>query len=520
VRFRFDHDWFKAKIQWTVGEKAGVPLRGGRHMSRAGFSMRTEIRFFLNGRSRRVEGIAPSTTMLDWLRSEGLTAVKEGCAEGDCGACSILFGTPAADGQSMKWRAVNSCILMLPQADGRAIVTAEGLVDADGKPHPAQQGLADAHGTQCGFCSPGFAIALAALSRQPARDDETILDGLAGNLCRCTGYRPILDAARALPVVGASPDEAVMVAALRGDCSEPLDYRAAGRRFVAPHSLDVALQVLAENPEAWILAGGTDLGLRVTKRHEEPACVLSLAHLPELHEIRRETAETVIGAAVSYADALDAVGALAPSFGRMVRRIGAAQIRAMGTLGGNIGNASPIGDSLPPLIALGATIETVSGDGRREIPVEDFITGYRKTELKAGEIITAVRVPTPGPQTVVHVYKVARRVDQDISAVSAAFALDVEDGRVVGARVAYGGVADRPLRARPVEEALIGRSWTLETARAASPAVRASVSPIDDARGSAAYRQAVCVHLLERLWWETAGPADVPSTLDALEAVA
>lgn len=482
--------------------------------------MRTELRFFLNGRPRRIDGVVPHTMLLDWLRSEGLTAVKEGCAEGDCGACSILFGMPATDGQSVKWSAVNSCILMLAQVDGRAVVTAEGLVDADGHPHPAQQGLADTHGTQCGFCSPGFAISLAALSRQPARGDETILDGLAGNLCRCTGYRPILDAARALPVVEAPPDEAVMAAALRADCAEPLDYRVDGRRFIAPHSLDVALQVLAENPEAWILAGGTDLGLRVTKRHEEPACVLSLAHVPELHEIRRETAETVIGAAVSYADALEAVTALAPSFGLMVRRIGAAQIRAMGTIGGNIGNASPIGDTLPPLIALGATVETVSRDGRRAIPMEDFITGYRKSELKAGEIIAAVRVPTPAPQTWIRVYKVARRIDQDISAVSAAFALDVVDGRVVGARVAYGGVADRPLRARPVEEALIGHPWTLETARAAAPAVRASVSPIDDARGSAAYRQAICAHLLERLWWETAGPAGVPSTLDALEGVA
>lgn len=482
--------------------------------------MRTEIRFLLNGQQRRVAGIAPHTMLLDWLRSQGLTAVKEGCAEGDCGACSVLIGWPAKDGRFLTWQAVNSCILMLPQIDGCAVVTAEGLVGADGVPHPAQRALAETHGTQCGFCSPGFAIALAALSRRPERDDETILDAIAGNLCRCTGYQPILQAARALPVIDATPEEAAMAATLGADCAEPLDYQMDGRRFAAPHSLDAFLAALEDHPDAWILSGGTDLGLRVTKRHEEPACVLSLARIPELHEIRRDKTDTTIGATVSYADALEAVTALAPSFGGMVRRIGAAQIRAMGTFGGNIGNASPIGDSLPPLIALGATVETVSRRGRRSIPVEDFIVGYRKTVLQAGEIIAAVRVPHPAPKTRVCVYKVARRIDQDISAVSAAFALDVEDGRVVSARVAYGGVADRPVRARHVEAALTGRAWSLETARAAAPAVRRSVSPIDDARGSAAYRAAVCVNLLERLWWETAGPAGVPSTLNDLEDVA
>jgi xanthine dehydrogenase small subunit len=482
--------------------------------------MRTEIRFLLNGQSQRVTGIAPHTMLLDWLRLQGLTAVKEGCAEGDCGACSVLVGMPAADGRSLTWLAVNSCILMLPQVDGCAVVTAEGLVGADGVPHPAQTALADTHGTQCGFCSPGFAVALAALSRRPERDDETILDAVAGNLCRCTGYQPILQAARALPVIEATPEEAVMAATLGADCAEPLDYHANGRRFLAPRSLDAALAVLEEHPEAWILSGGTDLGLRVTKRHEEPACVLSLARVPELHTIRRDGKDTVIGAAVSYADALEAVTALAPSFGEMVRRIGAAQIRAMGTFGGNIGNASPIGDTLPPLIALGATVETVSRQGRRNIPMEDFIVGYRKTVLTTGEIIAAVRVPDPQPTTWVRIYKVARRIDQDISAVSAAFVLEVKAGRVAGVRVAYGGVADRPVRARDVEAALTGRAWNLETARAAAPAVRRSVSPIDDARGSAAYRTAVCVNLLERLWWETAGPTGVPSTLNALEEVA
>ncbi len=481
--------------------------------------MRTDIRFYLNGRPRRVDGVAPHTTLLDWLRAEGLTAVKEGCAEGDCGACSVLFGTPDRDG-ALKWRAVNSCIIMLPQVDGRAVVTAEGLAGADGTLHPAQDLLAGSHGTQCGYCSPGFAVSLAALSRQRERDDETILDAIAGNLCRCTGYRPILEAASALPVVDASPEEAAVAAALRDDCAEPLNYGACGSRFVAPHSLDQALAVLEERPDAWILAGGTDLGLRITKKCEEPACILSLARIPELHAISRTDGETVIGAAVSYAEALDAISDLAPAFGDMIRRIGAAQIRAMGTIGGNIGNASPIGDSMPSLIALGASVETVSRRGRRIIPVEDFIIGYRKTVLEPGEIIAGVRVPRPQPESRIRVYKVARRVDQDISAVSAAFVLDVEDGVVTRARVAFGGVADRPLRAVEVETALTGRAWTLKTARAAADAVRRSVRPIDDARGSAVYRETVCANLMERLWWETAGPEGLPVTLDSLEDVA
>jgi len=482
--------------------------------------MRTDIRFFLNGRLRRIDGVAPHTTLLDWLRAEGLTAVKEGCAEGDCGACSVLFGFPEGNGGAFVWRAVNSCIVMLPQADGRAIVTAEGLVGADGTPHPAQQALAETHGTQCGFCSPGFAISMAALSRRRQRDDESILDAIAGNLCRCTGYRPILDAARKMPVVAASDDETEMAATLHRECAEPLEYRSSERRFFAPRSLKAALAVLKDYPDAWILAGGTDLGLRVTKRHEEPECVLSLAEVPELHEIRREGTETIIGAAVSYADSLETLSNLAPSFGEMVRRIGAAQIRAMGTLGGNIGNASPIGDSMPPLIALGAKVETASLEGSRTIPLEDFITGYRETVLQKGEIIAAVRVPAPASRTIVRIHKVARRVDQDISAISAAFALEIEDGKITGLRAAFGGVAARPVRAKEVEAALIGKPWTLETARAAATAVRQSVSPIDDARGSAAYREAVCVNLIEKLWWETAGPQDIPLSLDALEEVA
>ena len=481
--------------------------------------MRTDIRFFLNGQPRRVRDVAPHRTVLDWLRLEGLTAAKEGCAEGDCGSCSILLGIPKATGEQLAWRVVTSCILMLPQLDGTSVVTSEGLgvsVESTDSMHPAQRLLAETHGTQCGYCSPGFAVALAALSRTKERDGESIMDMIAGNLCRCTGYRPILEAARALPFIEAPPKETAMATALVTDCAEPLDYKAGGRRFTAPRTLESALAVLDEHPDAWILAGGTDLGLRLTKHHEEPECVLSLVRVPELHGISRSEGETVIGAAVSYTDALETITDLAPSFGDMIRRIGAAQIRAMGTIGGNIGTASPIGDSLPPMMALDAVVEIASRRGRRTIPMHAFVTGYRKTVLEPGEIIAALRIPTPPTDRLIRIYKIARRYDQDISAVSAAFALDVADGRVTRARVSFGGVADRPLRATAVEDALTGRDWSLETVRAAAPAILQSISPIDDARGSAAYRNAVCVNLLERLWWETAGPDDVPHSLDAL----
>lgn len=485
--------------------------------------MRTDIRFFLNGQARRVRDVVPHTTALDWLRAEGLTAAKEGCAEGDCGACSILIGIPEASGRALTWRIATSCILMLPQLDGTAVITAEGLsafAGSDDGMHPAQRLLAEKHGTQCGYCSPGFAVALAALSRTKERDDASIMDMIAGNLCRCTGYRPILDAARDLPFMEASQEEAAIAGELTASSAEPLDYRANGQRFVAPDTLDSAVALLDENPDAWILAGGTDLGLRITKHGEEPDIVLSLARVPDLHGISRGKNETAIGAAVSYTDALETIAELAPSFGDMIRRIGAAQIRAMGTIGGNIGNASPIGDTLPPLIALDAEVDIVSRQGRRTVPMDSFITGYRKTVLEPGELVAAIRIPTPPEGRHISVYKIARRVDQDISAASAAFALDVTDGKVTRARIAFGGVADRPLRASAVEDALTGRDWTLENARAAASAVRQSISPIDDARGSADYRNTVCVNLLERLWWETAGPDGTPYSLDALEDVA
>lgn len=481
--------------------------------------MRDAIRFALNGAVRAVDDVPPHMTLLNWLRAEGLTAAKEGCAEGDCGACTVLLGTPLSDGRDgFDWRAVNACLVLVPQVDGRAVVTAEGLAKGGATPHAAQTLMAETHATQCGYCTPGFVMALAALGRTPARDDETVMDAIAGNLCRCTGYRPILEAARALPLEAPAPEEAALADKLREIAATPLDYRAGSHRFLAPTTLDDALRLRQQFPEAWLWAGGTDQGLRVTKQFQVPPAVIYLGRVPGLRGITEDAGGLTIAANTPYADALEALAALAPGLEEMVRRIGAAQVRNLGTLGGNIGTASPIGDTLPPLIALDAEITLASAErGRRTVAANDFVTGYRKTVLEPDELIVAIRIPRPAPGTHIAAYKIAKRVDQDISTVAAAFALRVEDGRVAHARLAYGGVAATPVRAERAEKALLGKPWTPETVSAAKRAVADDISPMDDARGTAAYRTAVAANLLDRLWHETTDAAEeTPARLEAL----
>jgi len=478
--------------------------------------VRHDIRLAVNGRSETVEGVAPHTTLLNWLRARGQTSVKEGCAEGDCGACTVMIGEPKLGG-GFDWRASCSCILVVPQLDGRAVVTAEGLRAADGSHHPAQVLMAEGGGTQCGFCSPGFVMALANLARQPERDDETILDAISGNLCRCTGYRPIIEAARALPHFTAPSDEAPLAADLVARTAEAVDYTAVGGRFIAPNDLEAALAARIAHPDAWILAGGTDLGLRITKRHEVPRTLLWLGRIAALREIAETKNGVTIGAGATYEDALPALDRLHPRLATLVRRIGGAQIRSVGTIGGNLGNASPIGDSAPALIALSAEVELAAPGGkRRRVPVEDFFTGYRKTVLKPDELIFAIHIPKPHAGASFHTYKVARRVDQDISAVCAAFRVRVENGKVAEAVSGWGGVAAQPVRARAWEKAMVGKPWTAATVQTAKAMLFASdVKPISDFRGGAAYRNTVCAGLVERLWHEVSN--DVPAA--SLEAV-
>jgi xanthine dehydrogenase small subunit len=455
------------------------------------------IRFVLNGGLHEVaEGVAPSTTMLDYLRDRlRLTGTKEGCAEGDCGACTVVRYGPSG-----KAEAVNACLMQIAQADGMEILTVEGLEGANGGAlMPVQKAMAEGDGTQCGFCTPGFVGALYALQQSGEEiDDATIHDALAGNLCRCTGYRPIVDAARVAcrSPVSRVPADAPAPAAL---------HMAAGQSFHAPETLADLLALRAAHPEAMLLAGGTDLGLLVSKARRRPETVIHTARVAELRAMEETADALVLGAAVTYTEALPAIERLYPSFGTLVRRIGSRQIRNLGTIGGNIGNASPIGDTPPCLIALGGTLTLASSAGEREIAIEDFFLDYRKTDLKPGEVIRSIRVPKPAKDASFRVYKISKRYDQDISAVVGAFALVLDRGKVASARIAFGGMAATPKRAKAAEAALAGADWTEEGAAGGAEALSADFAPIGDHRATAAYRLRVARNLFVRLYRDIAG---------------
>ena len=456
------------------------------------------IRILLNGEPCEIRRVPPATTVLDWLRTErGLTGTKEGCAEGDCGACTAVLGIP--DGGAVRYEAVNSCLMAVPQLAGKALITIEGV--ANGGLHPLQRAMVEADASQCGFCTPGIVMALYAFLEGGGEPEiEAIHDALAGNLCRCTGYRPIVDAARK---AGRSP------AGIRAaNIPQPeAEYRAGRQAFFAPQSLDELIALRAAHPDAPLLAGGTDLGLLFSKERRAFPTVLSVSRVEELRRLEVRDGEIEIGAAVTYTEALPVLDAEYPGMGELVRRIGSPQIRNLGTVGGNIGNASPIGDTLPWLIAMDATLELRGPHGAREMPIEDFFLGYRSTDLRPGEVIESVRVPRLSAGQLFRIYKVSKRYDQDISAVIGAYRLTLEDGRIVGARIAYGGMAATPKRARQAENALIGGRWDGASVAAARQAIAEDFQPIDDFRASAAYRAAVAANLIERLYLESSGGA-------------
>lgn len=448
------------------------------------------IRFTLNGDLHEAVDTAASTTMLDYLRDRlRLTGTKEGCAEGDCGACTVV--RIRDDG---KFEAVNACLMQIGQADGDEILTVEGLERANGgELVPVQDAMATGDGTQCGFCTPGFIGALFALEQSGEEiDDATIHDALAGNLCRCTGYRPIIEAARTAcaEAIAYTP-----VGALERQASHSVD----GQLFHTPTSLSELLDLRAKYPDAMLLAGGTDLGLSVSKDRAVPPVVLHTGRVDELRRIEETDSEITFGAAVTYTEALPYIERLYPSFAELIRRIGSRQIRNLGTLGGNIGNASPIGDTPPCLIALDATLVLAANDGEREMRVEDFFLDYRKTDLEPREVIRAIRIPKLSADQSFRTYKVSKRYDQDISAVIGAFRLTHDGGDIVAARIAYGGMAATPKRATAAEAALANSAWTEAVAAKAGKLIAEDFSPIDDLRASAAYRLKVAGNLLVRL---------------------
>jgi xanthine dehydrogenase small subunit len=476
--------------------------------------MSDRISFLLNGEPRTVSGLAPTTTVLDYLRGiERACGTKEGCAEGDCGACTVVLGEPTTDG--LRYRAINGCIAFLPQLDGKLLLTVEGLADGSAL-HPVQDAMVECDGSQCGFCTPGFVMALFAFQQGgEAASDDAIHEALAGNLCRCTGYRPIVEAARR---IAAQPDRGFAarapalhdaLAALPPVEDVAIEQRAGQRtgRFFAPTSLGRLLALRAAHPEAHLLAGGTDLALLVTKQYRALDAVIAVTCVPELARIVLDDTSLTIGAAATYSDALPLIERFFPSLGALIRRLGSRQIRNAGTIGGNIANASPIGDMPPALIVLGATVALRSATGGRELALEDFFVGYRKTALAQDEIVESVRVPLPQSDTLFRTYKIAKRWDQDISAVCGAYALEIVDGRVAAARIAYGGMAATPRRATHAEHALTGRAWSEPAVERAIAALADDFAPLDDWRASADYRRKVAGNLLRRLWLESTQPA-------------
>ncbi|WP_374457258.1 xanthine dehydrogenase small subunit [Nocardioides sp.] len=459
-----------------------------------------EPQITVNGHPRPLAGVPAHENLLDFVRGLGLTGAKEGCAEGECGACAVMVARP--DGDGSRWTPVNACLVPALALDGQEVVTAEGL-GSPGDLHPVQAELAVRGGSQCGYCTPGFVCSMAAEYYRPDRTagpDGFDAHAIGGNLCRCTGYRPIRDAARALgePAPGdalaerrSSPAPAIAATRLAG--------------FARPRDLAEALALLVEHPDATVVAGSTDWGVEANLRGRRAAYVVAVDRVPELRVLSTDGV-VEIGAALTLSEVERALGDTVPLLAQVWPQFASRLIRNSATIGGNLATASPIGDLAPALLALEATLVLASAEGDREVPLADFFTGYRETLLRPGELVRSVRVPTPlAPLATFR--KVAKRRFDDISSVAVGAALDVVDGTVVRARIGLGGVAATPVRALATEVALEGRPWSRTTVEEAAEVMATEGTPIDDQRASAAYRSAMLGNALRAWWAETAEPA-------------
>lgn len=479
----------------------------------AGIKTRNEIRFILNGEDVALGAVAPDQTLLDWLRLDrSLRGTKEGCAEGDCGACTVLVGRLSAG--RLVYESVNACIRFLGSLDGTHVVTVEHLRGGAGKLHPVQQAMVDFHGSQCGFCTPGFVMSLYALwMRSPEPSDAAIEKALQGNLCRCTGYEAIMRAARAISSYGkaakdplAAERKAVTAKLEAMKDGSRIEIGSGNKRLIVPANADDLASVLVKEPGATIVAGSTDVGLWVTKHMRDIAPAIFIGNLDGLCGISEDKSVISIGAGVTYSEAFSTLAKRIPALGPLFDRIGGDQVRNMGTIGGNIANGSPIGDTPPPLIALGARLTLRRGDKRRTIPLEDFFIAYGRQDRQPGEFVEAVHVPVPAGETKFAVYKITKRRDEDITAALGAFFLKLaDDGTVADVRIAYGGMAATPKRAFGVEKALLGRPWTEATVEAAMAAYAGDFTPLTDMRASAEYRALAARNLLLRFFAETTG---------------
>ena len=480
----------------------------------------TQVRFSLDGEIVTLDDVDPTRTVLQLLREDlGRIGTKEGCAEGDCGACTVVLGELQNGG--IRFRAINSCIQFVPTLDGKALFTVESLQDENGALHPVQQALVECHASQCGFCTPGFVMSLFALYKSAQRPSRrAINDALAGNLCRCTGYRPIVDAACRMSEFPDRTDERATFEQLQSiRRSDSLALTNDGRTYFAPSTLAELATLRKANPDSRLLAGGTDLGLWVTKQLRELPSLIYVGNVRELLQIDVDPDALHIGAAVSLTDAFAAIVAHYPDLEELCRRFASPPIRNAGTLCGNIANGSPIGDSMPILLALGATLTLRSGATTRELPLDDFYLDYQKTALEPGEFVVRVTIPRRKRPAIVRSYKVSKRFDQDISAVCGGYCVDIVDGVVREARIAYGGAAAIPRRATHCETSLIGKPWREETIRAAMSALDRDYAPLTDMRASAGYRRTVMKNLLLRLFIDTSNANIATNVFEFAEAI-